>query len=131
MKNTAMKRAKPIIFLTITAILTIFAFSSLASAAVPTVESISPAGGRLSGGTSVTITGTNLESGATVAIGGNAATDVVVVSATQITCVTPASAATGTKDVVVTNPGTETGTLTDGYIYVNDQYAGGTGDGWS
>jgi len=111
--------------------LAIFAFGSLASAAVPTVESIAPAGGRLSGDTLVTITGTNFESGATVTIGGNAATNVVVVSATQITCVTPASATTGTKNVVITNPGSETGTLTDGYIYVNDQYAGGTGDGWS
>jgi len=125
------KIIKLVVSLTIMASLAIFAFGSLASAAVPTVESIAPAGGRLSGGTSVTITGTNFESGATVTIGGNAATDVVVVSATQITCVTPASATTGTKNVVVTNPGSETGTLTNGYIYVNDQYAGGTGDGWS
>ncbi len=126
-----MKITKLVVSLTIMASLAIFAFASSASAAVPTVESISPAGGRLSGGTSVTITGTNFESGATVTIGGNPATDVVIVPSTEITCKTPASATTGTKDVVVTNPGPETGTLTDGYIYVNDQCAGGTGDGWS
>ena len=51
-----------------------------------------------------------------VTFGGNPATDVVVNPAgTQITAVTPAG--TGTVDVVVTNPGGQTGILTNGYTY--------------
>jgi hypothetical protein len=42
---------------------------------------------------------------------------VTVVNATQITAATPAHAA-GTGNVVVTNPDTQTGTLSNGYTYV-------------
>lgn len=70
----------------------------------PTVTSVTPASGDAAGGTSLTIRGTRFQDGATVAIGGQAATDVVVVDGTSITCVSPALVA-GTYDVVVTNPG--------------------------
>ena len=53
---------------------------SLMSMAAPTVSSISPTSGPTTGGTSVTITGTNFVSGATVAFGGTAATGVTVVT---------------------------------------------------
>ncbi|HKK92073.1 MAG TPA: IPT/TIG domain-containing protein, partial [Longimicrobiales bacterium] len=82
----------------------------------PTVTAISPDRGPVAGGTSVTITGTGLVDGAAVTIGGNTATSVVWVSSTQITANTPAGAA-GDADVVVTNPDTQTGTLTDGFTY--------------
>ncbi len=82
----------------------------------PTVTSASPATGSTSGGTAVTITGTNLVSGATVTFGGTAATNVSVVSATSITATTPAHAA-GAVNVVVTNPGSLSGTLTNGFTY--------------
>ena len=49
-------------------------------------------------------------------IGGTAATGVVFGSATSITAVTPAGTA-GAKNVVVTNPDTQTGTLTNGFTY--------------
>lgn len=82
----------------------------------PTVTSVSPTSGGTAGGDALTITGTDFVSGATVTIGGVAATSVVFVSATQLTCVTPAGTA-GAKDVVVTNPDTQTGTLVGGFTY--------------
>jgi hypothetical protein len=84
----------------------------------PTVTSISPTTGSVAGGTSVTITGTGFLTGATVKLGGTAATGVNVVSATSITATTPAHAA-GAVSVVVTNTDTQTGTLTNGFTYGN------------
>src|SRR2546422_5125294 len=85
--------------------------------AAPTVTGVSPGSGPAAGGTSVTITGTNFVSGATVTLGGTPATSVVVASSTQITATTAAHAA-GAVNVVVTNPDTQTGSLTNGYTYV-------------
>src|SRR5437879_5719733 len=76
----------------------------------PTVTSISPSSGTSNGGTSVTITGTNFLSGATVSFGGAAATNVSVVNSTTITATTPANAG-GAVNVTVTNPDAQTGTL--------------------
>jgi hypothetical protein len=83
----------------------------------PTVTSVSPNTGTTAGGTSVTITGTNFASGATVTFGSNAATNVVVVSGTQITATTPAGSA-GAVTVTVTNPGVPSGSLASGFTYV-------------
>ena len=49
------------------------------------MTTVSPNSGPTAGGTAVTITGTDFTTGATVTIGGVAATDVIVVSATSIT----------------------------------------------
>jgi len=83
---------------------------------VVTVTSVSPNFGTVTGGTSVTINGTNFAAGATVTFGGTAATNVVVVSAIKITAKTPAHAA-GAVNVTVTNTDTSTGTATNGYSY--------------
>jgi len=83
----------------------------------PTIVSVSPDKGTVDGGTAVTITGTNFVDGATVTFAGTPATNVTVVSATQITCTTPAHAA-GFVNVVVTNPDTQAATKTNGYEYV-------------
>lgn len=83
----------------------------------PTVTSVSPAAGGLDGGTPVTIEGTGFSSDTTVDIGGAAATSVVVVSSTQITCVTPARTA-GAKTVTVTNSAGD-GTLASGFTYTS------------
>jgi fibronectin type 3 domain-containing protein len=82
----------------------------------PTVTAISPASGPSTGGTSVTITGTGFSTGATVSIGGSAATNVNTVSGTSITAATPANVA-GAANVVVTNPDNQSGTLASGYTY--------------
>jgi outer membrane protein assembly factor BamB len=68
----------------------------------PTVTSISPGAGSASGGTSVTVTGTNL-SGATAVHFGPAAAIYNVSSATTITATSPPGS--GTVDVTVTTPG--------------------------
>jgi fibronectin type 3 domain-containing protein len=87
----------------------------------PTVSSGSPSGvapnsGPTAGGTAVTITGTNFATGATVAFGGMAATNVVVVSGTEITATTPLGSA-GAATVTVTNPGAQSGSLANGFTY--------------
>jgi hypothetical protein len=83
------------------------------TAAPPTVSSVAPSSGPTAGGTAVTITGTDFVSGATVTLGGTAATGVTVVNDTTITATTAAHAV-GAVDVVVTNPDTQSGTLTNG-----------------
>jgi hypothetical protein len=84
--------------------------------AVPTVTSVSPSSGPTTGGTAVTITGTNFATGATVTFGSTAATSVVVVSSTSITATTPAGSA-GAVTVTVTNLGSLSGSLAGGYTY--------------
>jgi hypothetical protein len=69
----------------------------------------------------VTIAGTGFVTGASVTFGGTAATNVVVVNATQITAKTPAHAA-GAVNVTVTNTDTTTGTLTNGYTYFQQNF---------
>ncbi len=84
----------------------------------PTITSISPTAGTISGGTSVTLTGTNFQTGATVTLGGVSATNVTVGSSTSITATTPAHAA-GAVNVVVTNPDSQNVPLVNGYTYTN------------
>lgn len=69
---------------------------------VPTVTGISPNTGSIAGGTSVTITGTNL-TGATGVYFGTVAASFTVNSATQITATSPASIG-GTFDIRVITP---------------------------
>src|SRR5215472_8246609 len=82
----------------------------------PTVTSVSPNNGSIFGGTQITIRGTNFASGATVTLGGTAATNVVVVSASQITATTGAHAA-GVVNVVVANSNGQGGSLSNAYTY--------------
>jgi hypothetical protein len=81
--------------------------------APPTVESISPNQGPTSGGTAVKIKGKGFLSGSTVTIG-SAATEVVVVSAEEITAKTPAGS--GAPEVIVTDVGGSS-TLGPTYAY--------------
>ena len=92
-----------------------------AAAAAVTVTSVSPTGGTIAGGSAVTINGTGFNAGATVTFGGSAATNIVVVSSTQITARTPAHAL-GAVNVIVTNTDTSNGTLTNGYLYKSQQF---------
>ncbi len=84
----------------------------------PAVTGIVPAIGPMAGGQGVTITGTGFDAGATVSLGGTAATGVAVVSPTTITAVTGARGTAGLVDVVVANVDSLTGTLRDGYRYI-------------
>lgn len=74
------------------------------AAPVPVFSGISPASGTTEGDTTVTITGTGFTGATSVFIGGTAATDLTVVSDSEITATTPAGSA-GAVNVVVTTPG--------------------------
>jgi hypothetical protein len=82
----------------------------------PTVSSVSPSSGPTAGGTNVTISGTNFLAGALALFGTVPATNVNVVSATQIQAVTPANAA-GPVTVTVQDPGNVSGALSGGFTY--------------
>ncbi|MFC1706259.1 IPT/TIG domain-containing protein, partial [Planctomycetota bacterium] len=91
---------------------------------LPTVASVSPSAGKSAGGDSVTLTGTKFVTGAaTVKIGTATATNVLVTSATTLTCVTPAGSAAAARDVVVTTPG-GSGTLASGFTYYDPPTVG-------
>lgn len=85
-------------------------------APAPTVTSLTPSSGPSSGGTTVTITGTGFGPGATVSFGGTNAASRTVVSATQITAVTPSRPA-GVAAVTVRNGDGRTGTLASGFTF--------------
>ncbi len=76
----------------------------------PAVTAISPNSGVPSGGTTVTITGSNFSGVTAVRFGSTAATFVMVNSVTQITATSPAGS--GTVDVTVTAPGGTSSTST-------------------
>jgi hypothetical protein len=84
--------------------------------ATPTITSISPTSGPTAGGTQITLTGTNFVSGATVRVGGVAATGVTFTSATQLRATTPAGAA-GVAALQVTNPSGQSVTLNNAFTY--------------
>jgi len=89
-----------------------------------TIASLSPNSGPITGGTTVTITGTNFVSGATVRFGTAQGNNVTFVSSTSIRADTPAASTTGAVDVVVTLPSGGTATLTNGFAYNVNQIAG-------
>jgi hypothetical protein len=83
----------------------------------PAVEGISPGNGPESGGTLVTITGTNLAEDPTVRFGSTPAATVVVNSPTSLTAESPLG--TGTVDVTVgTLGGTSPATVADQFSYI-------------
>ncbi|MFG6197771.1 IPT/TIG domain-containing protein [Nonomuraea sp. JJY05] len=69
------------------------------------IESVFPVTGAAAGGTQVTVKGSSFTPGAAVAFGGTAATNVVVVDDTTITCRTPAKAAGAVAVQVTTDAG--------------------------
>jgi len=86
--------------------------------ALPAVSAISPTAGPVSGGTPVTITGSNLTGATAVSFGGTAALGFTVNGATQITATAPAGSAGAVADITVTTPaGTSTDSAADHYSY--------------
>jgi Domain of unknown function (DUF4082)/IPT/TIG domain len=90
--------------------------SGSASATAPTLSSISPTLGPVSGGTMVTLTGSNFADGATVSFGSAGASSVTFISATELEAVSPPGSA-GNASVVVTNPGGQSASLANAFIY--------------
>jgi PKD repeat protein len=91
-------------------------FSAVRPAPVPTITSVSPADGPETGGTQVSISGSNFSAGSTVTFGGVAATKVNVVNPNLIMATTAAHPA-ALVDVVVTTADFQTSTLSNGYTY--------------
>lgn len=83
----------------------------------PTLSGVSPSSGYAAVGTSVTIGGSGFMAGAVVTFGGVAASSVVVVGASSITCVTPPGPV-GPANVVVTNADTQSAILASGFTYI-------------
>lgn len=67
---------------------------------IPTVSDVSPISGPTTGGTAISISGTNFTNAATVKVGATAATGVTFISSTSITAITPIGASV--SDVTIT-----------------------------
>jgi PKD repeat protein len=90
--------------------------ASSAPPAAPTVTGLSPSFGPAAGGSTVTITGTNLSTVTDVKFGSKLATRFVKVSPTQVTADSPPGA--GTVDVTVTTAGGTSATSpADSFVY--------------
>ena len=94
---------------------------STAQSVAPTVTRLEPDDGFASGGITVQIIGENFQEGATVTIDGNAASNVIFVSPTELMVNVPAGSA-GSADVTVTNPDGKSDTLAGGFTYTFSPY---------
>jgi hypothetical protein len=90
---------------------------SAAQSVAPTLTRVEPDNDMVTGGANVRIIGENFQDGATVIIGGNAASNVIFDSPTELIVDVPAGTA-GSADVVVTNPGGQSSTLVGGFTYI-------------
>ena len=82
----------------------------------PRITSVTPSSGPTTGGTTITISGTDFEAGATVLVGGSPAT-VTALTDSWATVLAPANSA-GVVAVTVTNPDGGTHTLPSAFTYV-------------
>ena len=88
-----------------------------ATGPTPTLTTVSPGGGPNGGGTAMQLTGTNFTSGAVVFVGGQLASNVLVLSSTQITAVSPSLAPViGPQTVQVVLPDTQIASLAASFI---------------
>ena len=81
----------------------------------PFIASVAPSQGTIVGGTPITISGAYFTGATSVTIGGELATNMIVVSSTTITAVTPAHAA-GSVSITITTPSRAT-TLKNAFSY--------------
>ena len=80
-------------------------FTYTSSTPAPTVTGVNPSSGPPTGGTSVTLTGTNFVGVVGISFGGVAATSFTTNSSTQITVVAPPFSTSGSVNVIVTAQG--------------------------
>jgi hypothetical protein len=90
----------------------------------PTLASCAPVAGSDAGGGHVTLTGANFVATPSVTFGGVAATGIVFINSTTVTCVVPAHAI-GAVDIVITNPDANSSTLSAGFLYILPPAGGG------
>lgn len=106
---------------------TLQAANNLAQSVAPTLTRVEPDNAVTVGGSTVQIIGENFQDGATVTIGGNATSNVIFVSPTELSIEAPPGTV-GNVDIVVTNPDGKSDTLADGFTYTPLPYDV-TGDG--
>ncbi len=82
----------------------------------PTLTSIQPSNGKITSGTTLTLTGTGFLGGVTASIDGLACTSPNLVSSTTLTCIAPAHSP-GTVNVQVMNGDSQSFTLPTSYTY--------------
>lgn len=82
-----------------------------------TVSDVSPAGGPVAGGTTVTLTGTGFVPEDIVTVAGVRATNVQALSSTQLTFTTAANSSRGLGDIVVQGPTTNQATLPKAFLH--------------
>ena len=99
------------------AIPTLQAAPSATQSVEPTLTRVEPNNDMVSGGANVQIIGEDFQDGVTVTIGGNAASNVIFVSPTELTIEVPPGTA-GSADIVVTNPDGQSDTLAGGFTYI-------------
>jgi|GEM_PF-584786 len=98
---------------------TSWSFTTAANAQPPAVTSVSPISGPISGGTIITISGTNLTGTSAVRFGNTNASSFTVVNETTITATAPAGSA-GPVHVTVTTPaGTSPAVAEDQFTYID------------
>ena len=85
----------------------------------PTLAHITPNTGPMQGGTYALVEGTGLLDGALLLVGGRPATQVAVLSSTQLVALIPPTPTAGTANVVVTNPDGQSGALLAGFAYAS------------
>ncbi|MFO0748789.1 MAG: IPT/TIG domain-containing protein [Myxococcota bacterium] len=83
------------------------------------VNGVFPASGVLAGDNVITISGQGFVVGSTVTIGGNLATEPVVLGDSAIVCKAPAGAAPGAVTVQVETPDHQSATMPNGYTYLD------------
>ncbi|MCS6884423.1 MAG: choice-of-anchor V domain-containing protein [Acidobacteriota bacterium] len=91
---------------------------SAPAAAAPSISLINPTKGPSSGGTTVTVTGSNFKNGAIVGFGSKQASTTFVDSS-NLVAVSPAG--TGTVDITVTNPDGQVARLASAFTYEEAQ----------
>ena len=93
------------------------AFTYLAPVPPPVVTGVSPSFGPVTGGTQVTVLGSNFQAGASVRFGTITAPAANVISPSAIVVTIPGQAGPGSVGVTVTNPDTQFSTLANGFSY--------------
>jgi parallel beta-helix repeat protein len=91
-------------------------FSACVFTPLPVVSQILPTSGPASQGTAVVVSGHDFQTGASLEIGGIAASNVTVVNTTSITGITPALAPGTLNSVAVINPDSQAGVLPNGFL---------------
>jgi hypothetical protein len=92
----------------------------------PRIVSVTPSIGCASGGTAITIGGSNFQSGSTIIMNGVTATSVTFINSNTLTAITGANSP-GTYSVVVKTPGKPPTTLPNGFTYASPPLFAGPG----